>query len=226
MAVEKDKKTKIILERTYNVPLRKDFLKAPRYKRTNRAVSSLRAFLKRHMKSDDIKIGKHLNLALWKKGIKNPPHHIKITAIKDEKGIVRAEIVGKEIELERKKKVKEEEGLVEKLGLRKNKDDGPTVETYKPKAENTQKKQKKAEAKTKKTATEKTKTEDTKNKKEEKTETTKEKAEAKTKKTATEKTKTEDTKDKKEEKTETTKEKAEAETGKPEAEQTDKSEKS
>ena len=46
-----------ILERTYNVPLRKEFLKVPKYKRAKKAVTALKQFLVKHMKSDNIKIG-------------------------------------------------------------------------------------------------------------------------------------------------------------------------
>jgi len=105
---KKEAKTKIILERTYNVPLRKEYLKVPKYKRSKKAVSALKKFLKRHMKSNDIKIGKYLNLKIWEHGIKNPPHHVKINAAKDEKGLVRAELAGtpKEKKKDEKKKGK------------------------------------------------------------------------------------------------------------------------
>lgn len=132
MAKKQESNVKIVLERNYNVPLRKEYLKAPRYKRTNRAVKALKQFLTRHMKSEDIKIGKHLNQKMWKNGIKNPPHHINITAIKDENGVVRAELVGKEIELE--KKAPKAEGMAERLGL-KDKNVEDLKQTYKPKAE-------------------------------------------------------------------------------------------
>ena len=46
------------LERTYNVPLRKEFLKVPKYKRAKKAVKALKQFLAKHMKSDNVKIGK------------------------------------------------------------------------------------------------------------------------------------------------------------------------
>lgn len=90
MAKKEPKADKIVLEREYNVPLRKEFINTPRYKRTNKAVRALKIFLVRHMKSEDIKISSALNTRLWERGIKNPPHHIKILARKDEKGIVRA----------------------------------------------------------------------------------------------------------------------------------------
>ncbi len=82
------------LERTYNIPLRKEFMKAPKYKRTNKAVIALREFLAKHMKSDSIIIGSYLNSKLWERGIRRPPHHVKVTAVKDEKGVVTAELVG------------------------------------------------------------------------------------------------------------------------------------
>ncbi|MFA6461557.1 MAG: 50S ribosomal protein L31e [Candidatus Woesearchaeota archaeon] len=89
-----EKADKILLERTYNVPLRKGYLKAPNWKRTNKAVNTLREFLAKHMKSENVKISKALNDKLWLHGIKNPPHHVKVTVTKDEKGVVRAELFG------------------------------------------------------------------------------------------------------------------------------------
>jgi large subunit ribosomal protein L31e len=94
------------LERTYNIPLRKEYLKVPRWKRTKKAVSAVKQFLQKHMKAEEVKLGKHLNEKLWKHGIKNPPHHIKIITIKDGKGIVKAELFGHKIETEKKEKKK------------------------------------------------------------------------------------------------------------------------
>ena len=81
-----------MLEREYNVPLRREFLKSPRYKRTNRAVSALRAFISKHMKSDDVSLGRHLNNKLWENGIKNPPHKVTVLATKDDSGKVTVEL--------------------------------------------------------------------------------------------------------------------------------------
>lgn len=91
---EKKSETKIIVERTYNVPLRKGFQKAPKYRRAKKAVNVLKAFLSKHMKSENIKIGKYLNLEIWKRGIKNPPHHVKINVTKDSEDVVKAELAG------------------------------------------------------------------------------------------------------------------------------------
>jgi len=76
------------IEREYVIPLRSQSRKVPRYKRTPKAVKSIKEFLVRHMKIRDrdlnkIKIDKHLNEMLWFRGIKNPPHKIKVKAIKE-----------------------------------------------------------------------------------------------------------------------------------------------
>ncbi len=82
------------LERTYTVPLRKEYMKVPRYKRSKKAIAALKQFLTRHMKSKDVRLEMPVNLKIWKHGIKNPPHHIKVNVTKDEKGIVRAQLFG------------------------------------------------------------------------------------------------------------------------------------
>src|SRR3989338_8612422 len=84
------------LERIYNIPLRREYLKVPRWKRTKKAVVAVKEFLVRHMKSPDVKLEKELNHALWHHGIRNPPHYVKVTVRKDEKGIVRAALFGVE----------------------------------------------------------------------------------------------------------------------------------
>jgi ribosomal protein L31E len=84
------------IERTFNVPLRKGFYKAPSYKKTAKAIRTLKEFLIKNFRCTvaDIKIGRNLNLHMWKNGIKNPPHHVKINAVKEEDGTVRAELFG------------------------------------------------------------------------------------------------------------------------------------
>lgn len=110
---KKEEKPKTVMERTYNIPLRREWLKAPRWKRTKKAVKAAREFLQKHMKSENIKLGKHLNESIWKHGGKNPPHHVKVNVTKDEEGTVIAELVGapkEEVKEEKPKKpVKPEE---------------------------------------------------------------------------------------------------------------------
>jgi len=94
------------LERTYNIPLRKEYQKVPGWKRTKKAVKAVKEFLKKHMKSDDVKLGTKLNEEMWKHGIRNPPHHVKVTVTKDKEGKVKAELFG--AKKEEKKAVKKE----------------------------------------------------------------------------------------------------------------------
>jgi large subunit ribosomal protein L31e len=93
-------------ERTYTIPLRKEWLKSPKYRRAKKAVTAVKDFLIKHMKSEDIRLGKHLNEEIWKNGIKNPPGKVKINVLKDDKNVVRAELFGKKIDLGEKKEEK------------------------------------------------------------------------------------------------------------------------
>src|SRR3989344_5579612 len=68
------------MERLYTIPLRKEFSKAPNYKRTSRAIKAIRQFIQKHMKCENVKIGGYLNLEMWKHGRKNPPPRIQIKA--------------------------------------------------------------------------------------------------------------------------------------------------
>lgn len=84
------------LEREYMIPLRERGRVVPRYKKTPKAIKTIKEFLVRHMKIRDrdlnkIKIDGYLNEAVWFRGIKNPPHKIKVRAIK-EGDIVKVEL--------------------------------------------------------------------------------------------------------------------------------------
>jgi len=107
-------------ERIYTIPLRKEFMKAPSYKKTKRALTAIKAFLIRHMKAEDVKIGKYLNLELWKHGRQNPPPRIKIKAIKDiikikdkDVIVVKAELINAPVEVVKEEKTKKKEGKVQ-----------------------------------------------------------------------------------------------------------------
>ena len=92
-------------EKQFTIPLRKEFSKAPSYKRSEKAIKAIREFIERHMKTDEVKIGKYLNLKIFERGRKNPPPRIKVKAIKEEK-FVRVELL--EFPFETKKQQKEE----------------------------------------------------------------------------------------------------------------------
>jgi large subunit ribosomal protein L31e len=96
-------------ELTFNIPLRLEIMKAPKYKRAKKAVHAVREFIARRMKTDKVLIGKYINLKLWENGIKNPPHHIAVVVTKDDKGVVRAELVGAPKEAKKEEKAKKKE---------------------------------------------------------------------------------------------------------------------
>ena len=102
------------LERTYIIPMRKNFIRRAKYKRAKRAVNIVREFLEKHMKSSDVKLGQMINRELWKRGIKNPPGKIKVVAIKDDKGTVKAELFGHKY-IEKIKVEKVEKSKLEQL---------------------------------------------------------------------------------------------------------------
>jgi ribosomal protein L31E len=135
------------MERTYTIPLRPGYRNAPAYYRTNKAVRTLRLFLVRHMKAKeaDVRIGQHLNELLWKHGIKNPPARVTVNVKKDDKGLVFAELAGKEYTSAVKPQARREEakGLKERLqsvvGKKDDEEEKPKVDVRKtplPKPEN------------------------------------------------------------------------------------------
>ena len=84
-------------EHVYTIPLR--IVKSvPRWRRTNRAMSEVRNYLSKHMKTpaEDVKIDKSLNEALWARGDEKPPQKIRVRAVKFDDGGVEAEFAGKQ----------------------------------------------------------------------------------------------------------------------------------
>jgi len=143
-----------IMERVYTVPLRKSFINAPPYRKSQKAVKALREFLAKHMKSVDVRLGQHVNEYIWQHGIKNPPPRVTVKVVKDGEGVVRAELEGKEYKESVKALPKEEqeslkEKITSKLGA-KEKAEGPAMKDE-PKAEKAEPKAEpaKLEAKTK-----------------------------------------------------------------------------
>ena len=122
---KKKKEPKIQLERSYNIPLRKSFRHTAKHKKTPKAVRAVREFLRKNMKADDgkIRMGMHLNEHLWKHGIKNPPHHVKVHAVKED-DVVKAELEGfkfkEAVKVEPKKKEPDtmKDKLAAKLGVK------------------------------------------------------------------------------------------------------------
>jgi large subunit ribosomal protein L31e len=140
-----EKKTKSErLERIYTIPLRSEWLKAPKYKRAKKTIRAIKEFLVKHMKIYDrdlnkIKVDPWINRAIWSRGIKNVPHKIIVKAIKED-GEVKTELVSlprnfksedeffkkkiekeKKREAESKKKADEKKKALEKLAEEKKK---------------------------------------------------------------------------------------------------------
>src|SRR3989338_1819833 len=110
---KKEEPSKTVLERVYTIPLRRETLKVPPFRKANKAVKTLREFISRHMKSENVVVGKYLNLKIWNHGAKNPPGKVKVNAVKDDKGKVFVELVDAPKEVpkveEKKRIVKKEE---------------------------------------------------------------------------------------------------------------------
>ena len=107
-------------ERIYTIPLRKEFLKAPKYKRSAKSIRAIKQFLMKHMKTEAASLGNYLNQEIWKNGPKNPPSKVTVKVITEE-GIAKAEIVGapEEIKEEPKKDSKKKKETIEKKYAKK-----------------------------------------------------------------------------------------------------------
>jgi large subunit ribosomal protein L31e len=92
-AVVQEKK----IEREYVIPLRREWMKVPKYKRTAKGVRAIKEFIAKHMRvpdrnTDNVKLDVYLNNEVWFKGTNNPPSKIKVRAVK-EGDIVKVEFV-------------------------------------------------------------------------------------------------------------------------------------
>ena len=84
------------IEREYTVPLRREWQKVPRYKRTSKSVKAVKEFVARHMKVADrdlkkVKLDFYLNNELWFRGGKTPFSKIKVK-VRKEGDIVKVEL--------------------------------------------------------------------------------------------------------------------------------------
>jgi large subunit ribosomal protein L31e len=77
------------MERIYTIPLR-NAKKVPRTIRAPRAIREVQNFLKKHMKTEEVKVDATINEKIWERGIQKIPSKIKVKATKDEDGIVEA----------------------------------------------------------------------------------------------------------------------------------------
>jgi large subunit ribosomal protein L31e len=82
-----EEEIEIVEEKFYTVNLR-DLWTAPKDKRAPKAVRTLREFVKRHMKVDNVKVSNEINQEIWARSIQKPPRKLKIRAVKDKEGQV------------------------------------------------------------------------------------------------------------------------------------------
>lgn len=70
------------LKREYVIPLRRKTILAPKWRRSKKAMSVLKDFIRKHMKADNVIICNELNEFIWANGIKNPPGKVSVVAYK------------------------------------------------------------------------------------------------------------------------------------------------
>jgi large subunit ribosomal protein L31e len=115
-------------EKEFVIPLREKCRPVARYKKTNKAVKTIKEYIVRHMKIRDrdlrkVKIDSYLNDALWSRGIKNPPHKIKVRVHMDPESnvaIVELADMPKKLEAKRAREEKREKAAAE-AGMKKKK---------------------------------------------------------------------------------------------------------
>tara|TARA_Y100000310_G_C20423285_1_gene687712 strand:- start:94 stop:651 length:558 start_codon:yes stop_codon:yes gene_type:complete len=140
----KKEEVKPVLERIYIIPLRRQTLKVPYYRKAKKAIATIREFISKHMKVDEVLIGKYLNLEVWKNGMKNPPGKVKVNVSKDDKGVAKVELFGapKDVKDDPKDK-KEDSKKVEDKKEEKKTDADKKVEKIEKKIEKKEKVEKK-----------------------------------------------------------------------------------
>ena len=95
------------MERIYTVPL-KEAWNAQRYRRSERAMMVLKAFAVRHMKAKEVTVDTTVNETIWARGIKSPPHKIRVKMTKDDEGKVTITMAEAGAEAEAKEAPKKE----------------------------------------------------------------------------------------------------------------------
>ena len=99
-------------EKIYNVPLRNNWKKVPKWRRGKRASTHLRQFLLKHTNAKDVKISNFLNEAIWKHGGENPPGKVRVKVTEGEDGVWHADLA--ELSERAKRIVKQKEEIEKK----------------------------------------------------------------------------------------------------------------
>lgn len=80
------------LEREYIIPLKREWMKVPSYKRARKAVKTIKQFIAHHMKVTDrdiskVKLDVYLNNELWSRGSRYAPSRVRVKAIRKDGNI-------------------------------------------------------------------------------------------------------------------------------------------
>jgi large subunit ribosomal protein L31e len=75
-------------ERIYTIPLRDVTNNSPSTKRAPRAMRKIRDFLKRHTKSDNIKIDNSINEKVWERSLNKIPARIRVKVVKEDDMVI------------------------------------------------------------------------------------------------------------------------------------------
>src|SRR3989338_1545348 len=133
---KKKTESKIILERTYVIPLSRETRKAPYYRKSKKAMSLIKKFIIKHMKSETVSIGHYLNKKVWQHGIKNQPSKVKVAVSKEDSGKVFVELFGAPKSSEKKSRKESKKGGEGKEGSKEQKtQDAKIIDTKAEKIE-------------------------------------------------------------------------------------------
>ena len=83
-----EEEIEVVEEKIFTIPIGKIGYATDRGHRSPKAVRDVRAYVGRHMKSDEVSISNEINQAIWGKGINKPPRKITVRAVKDKDGKV------------------------------------------------------------------------------------------------------------------------------------------
>ncbi len=102
-----------VIERIYTIHLRREWLKEPRSKRSNRALREVRGFVRKHTKAKGMKISRGVNELIFSYGFKKPPGRIKVE-VRGDLEMVDVKLPG-EVIVKKEEKKKGVAGLKERL---------------------------------------------------------------------------------------------------------------
>lgn len=82
-------------EKIVTLRLRKEVVKYPKWKRSNKAVGLLREYLEKNVKTEVLKIDKKINEKIWERGSRNFPTKLRIRIVKVDDKTSKAELMEK-----------------------------------------------------------------------------------------------------------------------------------